>query len=166
VLVCNAGTGCRFRIWEVSDEEFDRVFDVNVRGVLNTVRAAIPFMMEEKSGKIITVSSVIAKTGGGRISKSTYAASKAAVIGYTRGIAREAAPYGITANVVCPGGVAKEGMGGGRPAGFEERAAADIPLGRLAAIQDVAAAVVFLATDGGRYITGSTIDVNGGALMD
>ena len=100
------------------------------------------------------------------MSKSNYAASKAAVIGYTKGMALEGAGYGITANAVCPGSIEKEGMGGARPPGFRERALQAIPLGRLGTTEDVAAAVVFLASDEASYITGSTIDVNGGLLMD
>lgn len=166
ILVCNAGIGSRSLIHETTDEEWEQVFNVNVRGVFNVARAIVPLMRKQKYGKIVTISSVIAKRGGGLVSKSTYAASKAAVIGYTRGIALEGAEYGINANCVCPGGIEKEGMGGDRPPGFSEKSIQGIPFGRLGTPEDVASAVVFLVSDESSYVTGCTVDVNGGLLMN
>ena len=166
ILVCNAGVGCRSLIVETTDEEWTRVFDINVRGVFNFVRAVMPAMMKQRYGKIITISSVIAKKGAGWVSKSTYAASKAAVIAYTKGIALEGAEYGITANSVCPGWVDKEGMGGARPSDVREQAMKQIPLARGCTPEEIGAAVVFLVSEDASYMTGSTIDLNGGLLME
>jgi 3-oxoacyl-[acyl-carrier protein] reductase len=166
VLVCNAGTGHRPEAVETTDADWDRVMAVNARGVFAAARAALPSMMERRGGRVITISSIIGKTGRGYFATSTYAASKGAVIAFTRGIAREAAPFGITANCICPGWIDTARNQSPERLAVRERALQDIPLGRLGCPDDIAATALFLASDEAGYITGQTIDVNGGLLMD
>jgi 3-oxoacyl-[acyl-carrier protein] reductase len=165
IVVCNAGIFSRSTLPDTTDDEFTRTFDVNVRGVFNLIRAALPVMMHQRYGRIVTVSSHNAKRGTGASSKATYAATKNAVESYTRGAAVEGAPFGITVNCVSPGWIEK-----GPPplerSDFEKALLAAIPLGRPGRPDEVGAAVAFLASDDAGYITGETLDVNGGTWMD
>lgn len=165
VLVCNAGIFSRSLIPDTSDEEFRRTFDVNVMGVFNFLRAVLPIMMAQRSGRVITISSHNAKRGTGPSSKATYAATKNAVESYTKGAAIEAAPYGITVNCVSPGWIEMEPPPAERTEA-QKRLLASIPLGRPGRPREVAAAVAFLASEDAGYITGEILDVNGGTWMD
>lgn len=157
VLVNNAGIGNFKPMPEVTLEEWDRVVDINLRGVhLCSQRAMIP-MCERKSGKIINISSMGGQLGGLKVAPD-YTAAKAGVIGLTKSYARYGARYGVNVNAVAPGPTATE-MAAGH---FDPSSA---PLGRLGTPQDIANAVLFLASSMSDYITGATIDVNGGMLM-
>ena len=165
VLVCNAGVFSRSTIVDTSDDEFDMTFAVNVKGVFNFIRAALPIMIGQGSGRIVTISSHNAKRGTGMSSKATYAASKSAVESYTRGAAVEAAPFNITVNCVSPGWIPKDEVPL-EPTAFQLRLLESIPLRRPGRAMEVAAAVAFLASEDAAYVTGETLDVNGGTWMD
>lgn len=165
VLVCNAGIFSRSTIVDTTDAEFTRTFAVNVAGVFNCIRAVLPVMMRLRSGRIITISSHNAKRGTGPSSKATYAATKNAVESYTKGAAVEGAPYGITVNCVSPGWI-EVGPPPAERTDLQRKLLESIPLGRPGLPDEVAAAVAFLVSDEAAYITGETLDVNGGTWMD
>jgi 3-oxoacyl-[acyl-carrier protein] reductase len=165
VLICNAAIFSRSEIVETSDQEFDRTFAVNVKGVFNCMKFALPIMCRQRSGRVITISSHNAKRGTGQSSKATYAATKSAVESYTRGAAIEAAPFGVTVNCVSPGWIPKDPLPP-EPTDFQLKLLEGIPLGRPGRAAEIAAAVSFLASEGAGYITGETLDVNGGTWMD
>lgn len=165
VLICNAGIFSRSLIHETSDEEFARTFAVNVGGVFYMMRAVLPIMMAQRSGRIISISSHNAKRGTGASSKATYAATKNAVESYTKGAAVEMAPYNVTVNAVSPGWIEKEPHTGERSELHNQLLAA-IPLHRPGVPAEIAAAVSYLASDLAGYITGEILDVNGGTWMD
>lgn len=165
VLVCSAGIFSRETIIDTSDDEFALVFAVNVKGVFNFIRATLPVMMAQRGGRIVTISSHNAKMGTGLKSKATYAATKSAVESYTRGAAVEAAPFNINVNCVSPGWIPKTAPPS-EPTALQRRVLEDIPLNRTGRAAEVAAAVAFLASDNASYITGETLDVNGGTWMD
>lgn len=170
ILVNNAGITSGTKIWELSVQEFDRVLGINLRGGFLAVKAVIPGMMEKRWGRIVWLSSIAGKTGGGVFGASHYAASKAGVIGLCQGIARELGPYGITSNAIAPtlvltGLVARTGSAEIEQA-LDERNRASLPIGRSAEPADVAAAALFLASEEASFITGEVMDVNGGAYFD
>lgn len=160
VLVNNAGIALSPRlVTDVSDADYDRVFDINMKGVHNTVSAVLPQMVNRKSGNIVNISSLWGVVGGS--CETVYAASKAAVIGYTKALAKELGPSGIRVNCVAPGFIRTE-----MNARFSEEEIAsfaeETPLCRVGDPQDVAKAVFFLATDMSDFITGQTLCVDGG----
>lgn len=172
VLVCNAGKlllseGRRPLIVETALANWEDMIGVNATGVFLCARAFLRRRIQDpvENGRIVTFSSVAAQLGGYNAS-AAYIAAKAAVIGLTKAIAREAAPHGITANIVAPGLIDTEMMklaAGG--AGTTPASTANVPLGRLGQPRDVAEAVAFLASPASAYITGATVDVNGGYRM-
>lgn len=164
ILVSNAGVGHPKQIVDTTDEEWQRVMDVDARATLVLARAILPGMAERRYGRIVTISSIIGKTGRGYFSTATYGAAKAALIVLTMGIAREAAPY-VTANCICPGWIdtGRNDTPEKRP--VRERALREIPLQRLGRPDDIAETVLFLVSEGASYITGQSINVNGGLLM-
>jgi 3-oxoacyl-[acyl-carrier protein] reductase len=165
ILVNNAGILRRTRPVEtISAEEWDLVIAVNVRGVFLCTRYALPIMKAQRYGKIVNISSSAGRstsTFGG----AHYTTSKAAVLGLTRHTAREAAAYGINVNAIAPGNMDTEMVHELAGAGDIERALAGTPMGRLGTAQEEADLVVFLASDDSAYITGATVDINGGELM-
>ncbi len=160
VLVNNAGIALPPQlVTDVSDADYDRVFDINMKGVHNTVSAVLPQMVNRKSGNIVNISSLWGVVGGS--CETVYTASKAAVIGYTKALAKELGPSGIRVNCVAPGFIRTE-----MNARFSEEEIAsfaeETPLCRVGGPQDVAKAVFFLATDMSDFITGQTLCVDGG----
>lgn len=160
VLVNNAGIALPPQlVTDVSDADYDRVFDINMKGVHNTVSAVLPQMVNRKSGNIVNISSLWGVVGGS--CETVYTASKAAVIGYTKALAKELGPSGIRVNCVAPGFIRTE-----MNARFSEEEitsfAEETPLCRVGDPQDVAKAVFFLATDMSDFITGQTLCVDGG----
>jgi 2-hydroxycyclohexanecarboxyl-CoA dehydrogenase len=153
---------------ETTPEFWDRVVAVNYRGTLNTVHAVLPAMIERRRGRIVSVASDAARVGS--LLESVYAGAKAAVVAFSKSVAREVAQYGITLNVVCPGPtdtplirrMAEEHGDGER---FVNALARAIPMRRLATPEDVAPAIVFLASDDAGFITGQTLSVSGGLTM-
>ena len=160
VLVNNAGIALPPQlVTDFSDADYDRVFDINMKGVHNTVSAVLPQMVNRKSGSIVNISSLWGVVGGS--CETVYTASKAAVIGYTKALAKELGPSGIRVNCVAPGFIRTE-----MNARFSEEEIAsfaeETPLCRVGDPQDVAKAVFFLATDMSDFITGQTLCVDGG----
>jgi NAD(P)-dependent dehydrogenase (short-subunit alcohol dehydrogenase family) len=145
--------------------EFERVMAVNVTGSYLMLKAAAARMIPQGVGRIINTSSITAFDGGGTFSKGVYATAKAAVIGMAHGGARELGQYGITVNVLAPGPVDTEIMGGRLTAERKATMSAGIPLGRVGQPEEIAATVAFLLSDGGGYINGATIQIDGGKYM-
>lgn len=159
VVVLNAGITKDALLIRMNEQDWDRVLDVNLKGVYNVAKWAARSMMRRKSGRIIAVSSVVALTGN--VGQANYCASKAGIIGFIRALARELSRYGITANAVAPGYIRTD-MTEGLPDEAKENLARSIPLGRLGSPEDVAFAVGFLAGKGSAYITGQVLPVDGG----
>jgi NAD(P)-dependent dehydrogenase (short-subunit alcohol dehydrogenase family) len=170
ILVANAGAGIATPVTETSDAEHERVFGVNVRGFVAAARAVLPGMKARKAGRVVAVSSVVGRSGRAfRSTSPTYAGAKAAMLGYVKGMAVECGPYGITVNAVCPGWVDWEDAWGAKhgaaPAEVRERASSLIALGRTGTDDDIAGAILFLASPLAAYVTGVSLDVNGGLYM-
>src|SRR4030042_5196865 len=161
ILVCNAGMNWDGVIWKMTEEQWDRVIAVNLKGYFNFARAATPLFREQQSGKIVTITS----TNGlrGKFGQSNYSASKAGIIGLTKAMARELGRSSVNVNAVAPGLIETE-MLRQNPARekVEEMALAEIVLGRLGQPEEVAWLVSFLCSDKGRHITGEVISVDGG----
>ena len=170
ILVNNAGITSGTKIWDLTLEEYDRLMAINLRGGFLCLRAVMPGMMSRRFGRVIWLSSVAGKQGGGVFGTAHYAASKAGVIGFCQGAARELGPYQITSNAIAPsmvltGLVARTG-GEEAERSLDEQNREQIPLRRSATPQDVAAAALFLASDEAGFITGEVMDVNGGSYFD
>jgi 3-oxoacyl-[acyl-carrier protein] reductase len=166
ILVSNAGAGTRFAITETTDEEYRRVFDTNVKGFVALMRAGLPYMKQHNSGRIIAVSSIVGRSGKGFMSPSpTYAGAKAALLGYVKGLARECAPHRITVNAVCPGWIDWGTKHTAAPDAVRASALEQIPLGRTGTPEDVAGGILYLASDEASYLTGVSLDINGGLYM-
>ena len=148
---------------EIQDEDFDLVTEVNLKGTFNLCKSVLPVLCERGSGTIINLASVAAQRGGGLVGGAHYAASKGGVISLTRTVAREFGPQGVRANVVCPS-MTETGMLDGNVSEdkFKE-IVAGIPLKRAGKARDIAGACLFLASDLSAYVTGATLDVNGGS---
>ena len=146
----------------MKDDDWDRVLAVNLKAAFLTTRAALKPMMKARYGRIVNVSSVIGLHGGA--GQANYAAAKAGLIGLTMSTAREVGSRGITCNAVAPGFIATD-MTSGLPDEFRRDVEARAPAGRLGTPEDVAGAVVFLASPGASYITGQTLTVDGGLFL-
>ena len=155
-----AGVSSPTEFMDVTPAEWDRVFNVNMRGTYLVTQRVLPSMIAASVGRIVSVSSISAQRGGGTYSKVPYSASKAAVIGFSRALAREMGPHNITVNSVAPGPI--DIMGGTLTDERKAQMSADIPLGRVGTVQDVAALLTFLMSEDAGYITAATYDVNGG----
>lgn len=164
ILVNAAGIWKETPAEEIPEEEWDRILGVNLKGLFFCCQAAFPTMKERRYGRIINIASVAGRTGGSYCG-AHYTASKGGVIALTKRLAKEWAQYGITVNTVNPG-PADTAMTADWPAEIKERIKATIPLGRFAQAEDIAEAVAFLASDAAAFITGETLEVNGGILMD
>ncbi len=162
-LVNCAGIVKSQSILSITEADYDRILDVNLKGTFNICKSALRVFAEQKRGTIINLASVAAQRGGGLVGGAHYAASKGGVISLTRSIAREFGPLGIRANVICPS-MTETGMLDGNVTAqqFDEIVAA-IPLRRAGKAADVAGTCLFLASDLSAYVTGATIDVNGGS---
>jgi NAD(P)-dependent dehydrogenase (short-subunit alcohol dehydrogenase family) len=166
VLVNNAGVSQPKPIVELEESEWDRTLAVNLKSAFNWTKILLPGMLHRQHGKIINISSISAKQGGGSgtVSKACYAASKAGLLGFTRGLAREVAPH-VQVNAICPGVIATP-MTEGLLARARDDLLARIPLGRVGIPEDVASMILFLASPAADYLTGEIIDVNGGMYID
>ncbi len=165
ILVTGAGMAGTTRLLSLTEEEWDRVLAVNLKGTFLCVQRAVEGMRRVGEGRIVTIASDTGKRGGGRISTSHYAASKGGVIAFTRSVARELAGGSIRVNSICPGPTDTP-MHALLPPEKREQVARSIPLGRFARPEEIAAAVVFLVSDEASYIYGETLSVDGGVLMD
>jgi 3-oxoacyl-[acyl-carrier protein] reductase len=159
VVVNNAGITRDNLLLRMKPDEWDDVLATNVGGLYRLSRRVLRPMMKARFGRIVNLSSVIARMGNG--GQTNYAASKAAIEGFTRSLAREVGSRGITVNAVAPGFIETE-MTAAIDEAQRETLLAQVPLGRLGSAAEVAALVAFLASDGAGYITGETIAVNGG----
>lgn len=162
VLVNNAGITRDKLLVKMSEEDFDQVIAVNLKGTFNGIRHAARTMMKQRRGRIINISSVAGLIGN--IGQANYAASKAGVIGLTRTAAKELAPYGITVNAVAPGFIETD-MTRVLPDNIQESILASVPMKRAGKVEDIASLVRFLASEEASYITGQVIKVDGGMVM-
>ena len=165
VLVNNAGITQPLRLMEIEAGHWDAVLDVNLRGVLNLSQATVPHMRARRSGSIACMSSVSAQRGGGIFGGPHYSAAKAGVLGLAKAMARELGPDGIRVNCVTPGLIQTDITGGKLTPDMKSDITKGIPLARLGEADDVARVFLFLASDLSGYVTGATIDVNGGMLI-
>ena len=164
ILINNAAISIEKPILDISASEWDRVMGVNLRSVFLLSREAFRVMKERGGGKIVSMASASAKIGG-LVVGAHYAASKAGIICFTKSLALQAAPFGINVNAVCPGPT-KTPMTDAWGEKANEDFAAKIPLKRYGAPEEIADAILFLASERARYITGEVLDVNGGLVMD
>jgi 3-oxoacyl-[acyl-carrier protein] reductase len=162
VLINNAGITRDGLIVRMKEADWDDVLNVNLKGTFNCIKAVSKTMIKQRSGRIINVSSVVGVSGNP--GQANYVASKAGIIGLTKGVAKELAPRGITANVVAPGFIETD-MTSSLSEKARELMMTQIPLGRAGTPEDIAAAVVFLASDQAAYITGQVIHISGGMYM-
>ena len=165
VLVNNAGVTQPKRVMDITAEDYRFVLDVNLRGTLNLSQAVIPHMRDRRAGSIACMSSVSAQRGGGIFGGPHYSAAKAGVSGLARAMARELGSDGIRVNSVAPGLIQTDITGDKLTDAMKAEIASGIPLARLGTTLDVARAFLFLASDLSCYVTGATIDVNGGMLI-
>ncbi len=162
ILVNNAGITRDNLLMRMKEEDWDAVMNINLKGVFVCTKAVSRIMMKQKSGKIINMTSVVGVMGNA--GQANYSAAKAGVIGFTKSMAKELASRGITVNAIAPGFINTD-MTAVLSEQVKEDLADKIPVGRLGSPEDVAAAVAFLASDLASYITGQTLNVDGGMLM-
>jgi 3-oxoacyl-[acyl-carrier protein] reductase len=163
ILVNNAGITKDNLLMRMKAEEWDDVIATNLTGLYRVSKACLRGMMKARKGRIINIASVIAVMGNA--GQTNYAASKAGMVGFSKSLAREIGSRGITVNVVAPGFIDTD-MTKDLPEDQRAAMLSQVPLGRLGAGDDIANSVLFLASGGGDYITGETLHVNGGMVMD
>lgn len=165
VLVNNAGGFSVIRrTEEIPEEEWEAILRFNLTSAFLCTKAVLPIMKRQGSGRIVNLSSIVGRAGAVTVT-SHYAAAKAGILGFTRHLAREVGAEGITVNAVAPGTVATERFKALRSPEETRKLAESVPLRRVADPEEIAETVLFLASDAARYITGTTLDVNGGLVM-
>jgi 3-oxoacyl-[acyl-carrier protein] reductase len=162
ILINNAGITRDGLLLRMKEEDWDLVLNVNLKGAFHCTKSVLPLMSKQRSGRIVNIASIVGVMGNA--GQANYAASKAALIGFTKSVAREYASRGITANAVAPGFI-DTAMTQNLSAEVREGLMNQIPLGRLGTPQDIAHAVRFLVSEEAGYITGHVLHVNGGMLM-
>lgn len=166
ILVNNAGITQPKRLEDISDQDYDTVLDVNLRGTLLCSKAILPYMRSAGGGSIVCISSVSAKRGGGIFGGPHYSAAKAGILGLTRALARDLAPEGIRVNAVAPGFINTDITQGQLSTERLQQIEQDIPIGRAGEAREVANSCLFLASELSSYVTGEVLDVNGGSHID
>ena len=164
ILMNNAGFNKLTPVWEMDDETWRSVIDINLTGTFNCIRAVLPQMIEQESGAIVSMASMAGWVGSSD-GEAHYSAAKAGVMGLTRAVAAEVGKYGIRVNAIAPGLIYNEFLERIYPKEFFERFAKRVPLGRVGEPPDVADLVLFLASDMSRYITGEVVSISGGSVM-
>ena len=162
ILVNNAGITRDNLLMRMKEEDWDAVLNTNLKGVFNCTKAAVKYMMKQRAGRIVNITSVVGVMGNA--GQANYAAAKAGVIGFTKALAKEVSSRGITANVIAPGFIATD-MTKVLGESVQEEMLKTIPLGRPGDPQDVANAVLFFASEEAAYITGQVLNVDGGMVM-
>lgn len=162
IVIANAGIAIDGLLLRLKEEDIDRQLAINVKGALACAKASTKVMMRAKTGRIVFISSVIGEMGN--VGQTAYAATKAALLGITKSVAREFASRQITVNAVTPGFIETD-MTHGMQDGMKEQILKAIPLGRIGAAKDIAAACVYLASDEAAYVTGQVLRVNGGMYV-
>ena len=162
ILVNNAGITRDALLLRMTVDDWDSVLSVNLKGVFNCTKSALKYMSKQKEGNIISIASIVGEMGNA--GQANYAASKAGVIGFTKTVAKEYAKRGIKANAIAPGFIATA-MTDELSDKVKEEMMKQIPMGKLGTPEDVADAVLFLASDASSYITGQVININGGMYM-
>jgi 3-oxoacyl-[acyl-carrier protein] reductase len=163
ILVNNAGITRDNLLMRMKDEEWDAIMDTNLKSVFRMSKAVLRGMTKARRGRIISISSIVGASGNP--GQCNYAAAKAAVVGFTKSLAREVGSRNITVNAVAPGFIDTD-MTRALPEAVRDGLLAQIPLGRLGQAEEIALAVAFLASPGAAYITGTTLHVNGGMYMN
>ena len=163
VLVNNAGITKDNLLMRMSDDQWDDVLNINLKGSFTCIRSVIKHMMKKKFGRIINITSIVGITGNA--GQANYAASKSGLIGLTKSIAKEVASRGITANCVAPGWI-ETSMTDQLSTEVKNKFLSQIPAGKIGQSKDIANAVIFLASDEAQYITGQTITVDGGRIIN
>lgn len=166
ILVNCAGISQKKRGEELTANEWDLVQSINLKGTFLCSKAVVQYMRKNNFGRIVNISSLAAKRGGGWFGGVHYSASKAGVLGFSKAFAREVAADSITINCVTPGLIATDIRGGVESEERQKELSKDIPIARMGTPDEIAAAVCFLASNEAGYITGEDIDVNGGSYMD
>lgn len=164
VLVCNAGIWEGAAVEEMTEEQWDRVVDINLKGTWASCRAAVPVLKRRKWGRIVIVSSTAGQRG--EANYSSYAASKGGQIAFAKSLAVELGPFGINVNAVAPGWV-ETGMTAGTLTDEQYRRSVEeaIPVGRIATADDIALPALFLCSEWARHITGEVLNINGGSVL-
>ncbi len=162
ILVNNAGITRDTLLLRMKEADWDAVLATNLKGVFNCTKAAVKYMMKQRAGRIVNISSVVGVTGNA--GQANYAAAKAGIIGFTKAVAKETAARGITVNAIAPGFI-KTDMTSVLPEKVVAALVASIPQGRLGEPEDIAKAILFLVSDNADYITGQTLHVDGGMVM-
>lgn len=161
-LINNAGIAEQIMFCDITEEKWDRMFAVDVKGVYNCIQSALPDMIHNKSGRIINISSMWGITGAS--CEVHYSAAKAAVIGMTKALAKELGPSGITVNAIAPGVISTE-MNGNISEEIMSELKEETPIGRIGTPEDIAETALFLASPKASFITGEVISVNGGFVI-
>ncbi|MBH0116035.1 3-oxoacyl-ACP reductase FabG [Salinibacterium sp. NG253] len=163
IIVNNAGNLVgRHTIAEMSDEHWHQVMDVNATSGFFVTRAAIPYLTQSSAGRVIMMSSLASENGGGA-GAVAYATAKSAIVGFTRGLAKELAPSNITVNALAPGFIGDTPFHNNfTPSSAQPGIIAGVPLGRAGTVEDVSGVTTFLASDLSSYVTGQVLDINGG----
>lgn len=164
IFVNNAGIDKPAPVWEMDDETWDLIIDVNLKGAFNCCRAVLPVMIKQKRGKIVNLSSVVAWMGG-KDEGVAYVAAKAGIIGLTKAIAHQVGKFNIRVNAIAPGLIYNPFLSKIRPPEYFEEVKKQIVLGRTGTPQDIANAILFLCSEKADYITGACLCVSGGWYM-
>ena len=162
-LVNNAGITAPTRFLDIEEDEWDRIFDVNVRGTYLVTRRVLQGLIDRGHGRIVNLSSVSAVRGGGVFGGVHYSAAKAAVLGLTRALARDVGPSGGTCNALAPGLIGTDITAGKLSPERQEQILADVPVRREGTVGEVGSMIAYLCSEDAGYVTGATLDINGGS---